>query len=272
VFKGLSVAALALVLAACAAPKARQPVPQSPGESPPPPGLPLPGRAFRIDESQSELRILVYRAGPLARLGHNHVMVNRAIRGTVNWADEPGASVFSLIIPAAGFVVDDAQARSEEGPDFSGEIPEDAKSGTLHNMLSAAVLDADEFPSITVNSIAAAGAPGESGGAPGAPSESGGAPGAPSESGGAPGATTPAAVAPGTAVLRATVAISVAGHESKLEVPFTLQADSSRLSATGSMELRQSTVGLTPYSLMLGALQVQDVMTIKFKFVAVPSP
>jgi hypothetical protein len=252
VFKGLSVAALALVLAACAAPKARQPVPQSPGESPPPPGLPLPGRAFRIDESQSELRILVYRAGPLARLGHNHVMVNRAIRGTVNWADEPGASVFSLIIPAAGFVVDDAQARSEEGPDFSAEIPEDAKSGTLHNMLSASVLDADEFPSITINSIAAAGAPGESGGAPGA--------------------ATPGAVAPNTTVLRATVAISVAGHESKLEVPFTLQFDSSRLSATGSMELRQSTIGLTPYSLMLGALQVQDVMKIKFKFVAVPSP
>jgi hypothetical protein len=252
VFKGLSVAALALVLAACAAPKARHPMPQGPGESAPPPGLPLPGRAFRIDENQSELRILVYRAGPLARLGHNHVMVNRAIRGTVNWADEPGASVFSLIIPAAGFVVDDAQARSEEGPDFSGEIPEDAKSGTLHNMLSAGVLDADEFPSITVNSVAVAGAPGESGGAPGA--------------------TTPAAVAPGTTVLSATVAISVAGHESKLEVPFTLQTDSSRLSATGSMEVRQSTIGLTPYSLMLGALQVQDVMTIKFKFVALPSP
>ena len=252
-FKSLSVGALALVLAACVAPKPRHPMPQGPpGEAAPPPGLPLPGRAFHIDENQSELRILVYRAGPLARLGHNHVMVNRAIHGTVNWADEPGASVFSLVIPAAGFVVDDAQARSEEGPDFSGEVSEDAKSGTLHNMLSTAVLDADEFPSITVNSVAVAGAPGESGGAPGA--------------------TTPAAVAPGTAVLRATVAISVAGHESKLEVPFTLQADSSRLSATGSMELRQSTVGLTPYSLMLGALQVQDVMTIKFKFVAVPSP
>ena len=37
----------------------------------------LPGRVYRIDERQSELRILVYRAGPLARLGHNHVMVNR---------------------------------------------------------------------------------------------------------------------------------------------------------------------------------------------------
>jgi hypothetical protein len=243
VFKSLCVGALALVLAACIAPKARHPMPQGPGGSAPPAALPLPGRAFRIDENQSELRILVYRAGPLARLGHNHVMVNRAIRGTVNWADAPGASVFSLIIPAAGFVVDDAQARSEEGPDFSGEIPEDAKSGTLHNMLSAAVLDADEFPSITINSAAAAGAAGESG-----------------------------ATASGAAVLSATVAISVAGHESKLEVPFTLQTDSSRLSATGSIQVRQSTIGLTPYSLMLGALQVQDVMTIKFRFVAVPSP
>jgi hypothetical protein len=252
VFKSISVGALALVLAACAAPKPRHPIPQSPGESAPAPVLPVPGRAFRIDESQSELRILVYRAGPLARLGHNHVMVNRAIQGTVSLAEEPGASGFSLTIPAAGFVVDDARARSEEGPDFSAEVPEDAKSGTLHNMLSAAVLDADEFPSITINGAAAAGVRGETGGTPGA--------------------ATPGAAVPATAVLRATVAINVAGHESRLEVPFTLQADASRLSATGSMEVRQSTIGLTPYSLMLGALQVQDAMTIKFKFVAVPSP
>ena len=118
---------------------------------------------------------------------------------------------------------------------------------------------------ITINSVAAAGAPGEPGVTP---AESGGTPG---ESVVTPGAASPGAVAPGTAVLTATVAISVAGHESKLQVPFTLQTDSSRLSATGSMQVRQSTIGLTPYSLMLGALQVQDVMTIKFKFVAVPS-
>jgi hypothetical protein len=42
------------------------------------------------------------------------------------------------------------------------------------------------------------------------------------------------------------------------------------LSATGSLELRQSNLGLTPYSLMMGALQVQDAMTIKFKIVATP--
>jgi len=262
VFKRLSVGALALVLAACIAPKPRHPIPQVPGELAPPPGLAVPGRAFRIDENQSELRILVYRAGPLARLGHNHVMVNRAIRGTLSLAEEPGASVFSLTIPAAGFVVDDARARSEEGPDFSAEIPQDAKLGTLHNMLSPAVLDADEFPSITINSAAAAGARGESGGAPGANTRDAVA----------PDTVAPDTVAAGAAVLRATVAINVAGHESKLEVPFRLQSDGSRLAATGSMEVRQSTIGLTPYSLMLGALQVQDAMTIKFKFVAVPNP
>jgi len=40
------------------------------------------------------------------------------------------------------------------------------------------------------------------------------------------------------------------------------------LSASGSFELRQSALGLTPYSLMLGALQVQDAMTVKFRLVA----
>ena len=231
-FKSLSIGVLALLLAACGAFKARHAAPPRSEESISRPGLP-PGIVYHIDENQSELRILVYRAGPLARLGHNHVMVNRAISGAVSLADAAGASEFWLNVPVAGFVVDDAEARREEGADFAGDVPDDAKSGTLHNMLSAALLDAEKFPEITVESVAASGA----------------------QNG--PGAST------------ATVAISVAGHESKVDVPFTLQVDSHRLSATGSLELRQSLLGLTPFSLMLGALQVQDAMTIKFDIVAV---
>ncbi len=67
----------------------------------------------------------------------------------------------------------------------------------------------------------------------------------------------------------ASVTIGVAGHESTIDVPFALQMESGRLSATGTMELRQSALGLAPYSLMLGALQVQDQMTVKFRIVAV---
>jgi hypothetical protein len=236
VFKNLSIGVLALLLAACGVPKVRHAAPPpKPEESISKPGLP-PGRVYRIDESQSELRILVYRAGPLARFGHNHVMVNHAIRGAVNLADVPGDSVFWLTVPVAGFVVDEAQARREEGADFAGDIPDDAKSGTLHNMLSAALLNADEFPEITVRSVAESGT----------------------------------RAAPGAGALTATVAISVAGHESTIDLPLTLHDDSRRLSATGSLELRQTALGLTPFSLMLGALQVQDAMTIKFEIVAVP--
>jgi polyisoprenoid-binding protein YceI len=231
VFKSFNVGVLALLLAACGAPRIRHAGPPGPGERAAEAIFALPARNYRIDENQSELRVLVYRAGPLARFGHNHVMVNRAIRGSVN-QDPAGASMFSLTVPVAGFVVDDAQARRDEGPDFAGDIPDDAKSGTLRNMLSTAVLDAAEFPSIAVESVAVSGSEDASG------------------------------------MLMATVAIRVAGHESNIDVPFTLESDSRQLSANGSLELRQSALGLIPYSLMLGALQVQDALTVKFKIVA----
>jgi hypothetical protein len=236
VFKSLSIGVLALLLAACGAPRPRPAAPPpKPEESIPRPGLPS-GRVYRIDEKQSELRILVYRAGPLARFGHNHVIVNHAIRGAVNLADVPGDSVFWLTVPVADFVVDDAHARREEGADFAADVPDAAKSGTLHNMLSTALLNADDFPVIAVRSVAEPGA----------------------------------RAASSAGALTATVAISVAGNETTVDVPLTLHVDSRRLSATGSLELRQTALGLTPFSLMLGALQVQDAMTIKFEFVAVP--
>src|SRR5260370_24059046 len=215
---------LALSRAACGVCKVRPAAPPPKPEEPiSRPGLP-PGRVYRIDEKQSVLRILVYRAGPLAYFGHNHVIVNHAVRGAVNLADVPGDAVFWLTVPVAGFVVDDAQARREEGADFAGDIPDDAKSGTLHNMLSAALLNADEFPLIAVRSVAGSGA----------------------------------GAASGAGALTATVAISVAGYESTVDVPLTLHVDSRRLSATGSVELRQTALGLTPSSLSLGASQVHD--------------
>ena len=81
------------------------------------------------------------------------------------------------------------------------------------------------------------------------------------------GAGTPGAGTRGVALI-VTAAISVAGHESTIEVPLTFESNSRHLSAIGSLELRQSVLGLTPYSLLMGALQVQDAMTIKFDIIA----
>jgi polyisoprenoid-binding protein YceI len=171
---------------------------------------------------------LVYRAGPLANLGHNHVVVSRAVTGSVQVGSSISASSFSIQVPLESFVVDEPEARRAAGSDFPGDIPEDAKSATRRNMLSATMLNAAEFPEITVKSVTLSGA---------------------------------------FDTLSADLIISVAGREATISAPFTLQGDAHALTAAGSMELRQTALGLTPYSLLHGALQVQDAMQLKFSIV-----
>ncbi len=237
----LGVGVLAVLLLSCGAPRPRQ---NAPGADHGPDHGAAHGtaaqaeagaHAYRIDADRSELRVLVYRAGPMARFGHNHVLINRALDGQVMLKVPRTASSFSFTVPVADFVVDEPQSREQEGADFPGEIPDDARTGTLHNMQSPALLDAAEFPVITVDCVALTDAPDG---------------------------------------MIATLAIKVAGHESRLDAPFALDGDarvggSHTLVASGSMDLRQSALGLTPFSIFLGALQVQDTMRVKFKITAV---
>jgi polyisoprenoid-binding protein YceI len=174
--------------------------------------------------------VLVYRAGLMASLGHNHVIVNRSLSGWVTVAGSPSASAFALTVPVANFVVDDGQARSEEGADFSEPVAEDAKGGTAHNMLGPSVLDAEQHPSITLRSVSI------------------------TETGHG---------------VEAIVAIDAAGHESRLAVPFTLERAERRLIVRGTLSVRQTALGLTPFSIFLGALRVEDELGLKFRLVAI---
>jgi hypothetical protein len=256
--KRLNAAAIALFLAACGAPPARTPA-THPTQTPAPasprapsassPAAPR-GTVYRIDSAHSELRLLVYRAGVMAALGHDHVIVNRALEGWVHPAGSLADAAFFLSIPTTGFVVDEAEARAQEGADFSEEIGDDAKAGTLHNMLSPAVLDAQSHASITVQSISIAQTPGD------AQNPSGGANNA------AGGAQIPAAGA------QATVRISVAGHESSLVVPFRVDASADRLHAQAAFTVRQTALGLTPYTALLGALRVEDEVRVTLDLTA----
>jgi polyisoprenoid-binding protein YceI len=184
---------------------------------------------YRIDSARSELRVLVYRAGPMAFLGHDHVIVNRALAGWVDPGPGIGAASFHLEIPVGEFAVDDAAARLAEGPDFAEEVADDAKRGTQHNMLGEALLDAQAFPMIVVQSIGFEG-------------------------------TEPA--------LTATVSITAVGHESTQVVPFNLVRTATQLTARADFNLAQSSLGLTPISVMMGALRVQDEMRVKIELVA----
>jgi polyisoprenoid-binding protein YceI len=226
-FERVAVAVLVLSLSACAAPRPRPvaPPPIQPFSSLQ--ALP-PAGSYQVDSQNSELRVMVYRAGALGNLGHNHVMVNHAVTGVVQVGDSISASSFSLEVPVESFVVDDADARREEGDDFTSDIPEEAKAGTRRNMLSAALLNAAEFPEIRVAGVTLSGT---------------------------------------LDALNADLTISVAGREASVSVPFSLQVGAHTLTAVGSLALRQTALGITPYSLLHGALQVEDVMQLKFRIV-----
>lgn len=156
-------------------------------------------------------------------------MVNRSVNGTLEVGPTLDVSSFSFSVAVAAFIVDDSQARAEEGEDFPAEVTAAAQSGTWNNMTGPAVLNAAEYPLISVRSVRLEEAQG-----------------------------TPTA----------TVAVSVAGHESTVAVPFALQNEAYGLSASASFELRQTALGMTPYSLMLGALAVRDALVVKLKVIA----
>ncbi len=175
---------------------------------------------------------MVYRAGPMAALGHNHVISTHSLQGFARYDGNASAAAFALTIPVADFVIDDPGLRREEGADFAEDVADEARSGTAHNMLGPAVLNAADFPALTIKSLAVT-----------------------------------AAAASGS--LEARVALEVAGHASTLVVPFTLERSPGSLTARGTLTVSQSAIGMTPFSVFLGALKVEDELRIKFEFTAV---
>jgi len=225
-----AVLALLVGLGACA--PAPRPVPGAPAV---PAAAALPaGPAYRVDPARSSLRILVYRAGALARLGHNHVLESHELAGDVHLAAAgayAGAG-FALRLPVASLIVDDAAARGEEGAEFATEPTPADIEGTRRNLLSPGVLDALAHPVISLDG------------------------------------TT---VARGDALV-ALARITVAGHASTLEVPLAVTAAPGTLTLRGGFGVAQTALGLVPFSLALGALSVRDELEVRFTLVATASP
>ena len=209
----------ALVAAACA--------PRGPG---PAPERIAAGRGvhYRIDGAASELRLLAYRAGPLARLGHNHVIGAPGISGDL-WvpADESEASLV-LVVPVAALVVDDPAARAEEGEEFAVQPSPADVEGTRRNLLGPGVLDLERYPEIRLEGQAA-----------------------------------------GTATARlAQVAVTVRGTTATVEFPVEVTRADGVLTIRGGVTLSQAALGMTPFSVALGALRVRDDVAVRFRLVA----
>lgn len=221
-----------VALSACA-PRRPEPPRPPPAALPAERGaVPLPAGAQRyvIDPEGSIVTIRVYRAGPLARLGHNHVITSADEAGTVWTNGELAGSGFEMRVPVASLVVDDPTARQAAGPDFPGEVPEDARTGTRSNMLGPEVLNAAVYPEIVVRADAVAG-------------------------------NWEAPVALARMTLRDRIL--------EREVPLKIARGRTEITARGSFRVLQSDFGLTPFSVAGGAIQVADGLDVTFEIRAV---
>ena len=198
------------------------------------PALPVPGAAhYTVDAGLSDVRFLVYRAGPLASFGHNHVIQATHVSGDVYLAADFQASGFSLSLPVSEFVVDAPEARAVEGPDFATQPSAAAIDGTRTNMLGPGLLDAANYPEVHIRSVALRG--------------------------------------PDWGP-DATVRIELHGVSRDLTVPIAVARDGDHLTVTGGFDLRQSDFGLKPFSILGGGLQVADALHVRFHLVAHKAP
>lgn len=224
---------LCLGLVACPRPvRPPAPVQEVPPQSAPT-QPPLPGEAgatlYQIDPQASVLHIFVYRAGTFARLGHNHVLTSKSLNGRVWMRSQFPGSGFELSLPVADLVVDDSDARRAAGTDFPPDIPDADKEGTRKNMLRKEVLDADTYPNVTVKSATVAGS----------------------------------MQAP---KITARITIKNASHD--VVVPTNIVVNGDRLSVSGEFDILQTDFGMKPFSVALGALEVQDRLHVRFNLVA----
>ncbi len=239
-FYGFQVPLLAavLTLTACA-PAVRPPVlPPLDGETPKDfpeqsyqqHALTARGKVYRIDAQLSELRILVYRGGELARFGHNHVISSADMQGFVLRADDILASRFDLFVPVNRLIVDDPQIRAEEGADFSSTVSEADSEGTRRNMLGDKVLDATQFSFLQLSGIL---------------------------------------LTANESELTLDVDVSMHGVSRGVQSLAKVAEVSGQLVVSGTFNVRQSDFGIEPFSALLGKLRVEDEVTIKYRIVAV---
>lgn len=227
----LGACTLLLILAAGCSTAPPAEAPSTAAELPEAPPLAVAGAVhYRIDPDPSRVHILVYRDGPLAKFGHNHVVTAGNLAGDVYLANDFHDSGFRLRIPVNGLVVDPPAARQAEGGDFEGPLSDEARQGTRENMLGPEVLDAAHYPDIEIRSI-------EVNGPDWAPD--------------------------------VTVRITLHGAARDLTVPVAVTRDGGRVTVTGTLEVALTDFGLTPFSVMGGGLRVRDGVRVRFRLVAV---
>lgn len=111
------------------------------------------GDLYEVDALASRAVIIVRRAGPLARFGHDHVIVADKIEGRIAWHSErPADSLAQLRVDVRSLKVDPLEVRTEFRLDTQPDS--DAVRGTRDNLFEH-VLDSERWPDVVVRLDAA---------------------------------------------------------------------------------------------------------------------
>jgi len=187
---------------------------------------------FQVVPEQTILRVMVGRSGLLQRMGHNHVIVNRSLSGTIRIDTRTNRTNARMYIPVSEFLVDDPVERLRAGPGYESVPDARAKSDTQENMLRPEILNAGVYPEIIIEVNDATLTPGQSGVA---------------------------------------LVLLFQDRLIPLHLPVTMAVNGDRLVLDATFSLDHQLLGLRPFSVLGGALRVSESIDFELHLEVTPS-
>jgi hypothetical protein len=188
------------------------------------------GQLYEIDAEQSEVYWRIYRAGPMARFGHSHVISAGEISGSITLAAELSDSSWELRIPVEGLIVDEPELRARYGEEFESVPGDEDKAGTKTNMLSEDVLNGEVYSEIRLSGQGFSGTMAE--------------------------ASLP-------------VAIGILGRTIAQSFPATITVGEDSVTVIGEYRLSHADLGMEPFSIFGGAVSVGDDIDLTWRIHAI---
>lgn len=192
------------------------------------------GAPYAVDTARSEIAVVVFKGGAASMLAHDHVVRAGRWQATLDVSVDPVALAADVRVDATGLEIDEPDARARHGLD--GTLSEGDRAQVRATMLGAGQLDVARYPEIrfTAAEIDRAADPGDASGG-----------------------------------FRLAGELHLHGRAKRVSMPLAISREGDAFTARGSVRVKQSDFGITPYSAFLGAVRTQDEVEIVFTLVAV---
>lgn len=199
-------------------------------------GWPLTARAqtrsYVIDAAASSVQVILRREGAFSVLAHDHVLLADGFAGRVA-VDRADVSRAAVQITLPVASLIVDPPDAREALQMEGDLDDEDRAEIRESMLAEDQLDAEQFPRIVATLESVTG-------------------------------TLPE--------LELALRVRIRQTERVLSVPTRVEFAGDRLEASGEFTLLQSDFGIEPYSTLLGAIAVRDLVTVRFRVVARAEP